>query len=382
MTSVISHYKSVIISGKNRKREIFSFVGCAAVILTTCALYDMTHLFEQHPWVYSTCLGIEGGLTFFLFLITNCKNQSSSIKKDFDKCKNRCRKVLKKEVRSIILTCHSGDSAAKNIENRMNIFFEGENFDLFYNELGDVVDQLNEKDMLSIGTDHQTIMADRFSYCVKILQNAGFTHSENNLLNFWSGKKAQRRADFRNSKNRTSLSDSNIGTMRVFLVIANEIIKCHSKNTGFIYSSLLKGIFRISASQAFGNIDVFLSNDKKGMEAGLIVNNYFWDIELPILQRLRQEGKVKCIMIHRLSPDNHWLTPVDLNKTACQTLPLFRRYLYVHKNIGDKESGCLFTKKTKKKHLRRDQVKPVLTWGKLKRYAQKWRLKSQRKKIS
>lgn len=90
--------------------------------------------------------------------------------------------------------------------------------------------------------------------------------------------------------------------------------------------SAISGLF---ASHAHEVVNVYLSSDRSSEEAGLTEDNHFWNGELPVLQRLVQEGKVAKIMLHRYNEkENKWDPPLELNSTQIDQIPLYRRTAY------------------------------------------------------
>ena len=152
------------------------------------------------------------------------------------------------------------------------------------------------------------------------------------------------------------------------------------------------------ASHATGIVDVYVSSDKNSERTGIKCGNYFWNVELPVLQRLKETGRVTKIMLNRYNEElKTWLPPIDLNSPQINKLPLYRQLPYKSKEKSAQylnDDSTLFDENdyymSKFNCLTVDAFdrwkkdcppRPYITIGKVKQMATIWKENARRKAI-
>jgi hypothetical protein len=110
------------------------------------------------------------------------------------------------------------------------------------------------------------------------------------------------------------------------------------------------------------------------------LGNFFWNAELPTLQRLLLRGIVKSIQICYYNPANKSWETFDLNNPKHGDVCLLRIASYHHKKIGDKDPSLFSDKKGQIDP--NSKPRPSLTLGRLRATCHKWRAYAQKKKKS
>ncbi len=88
----------------------------------------------------------------------------------------------------------------------MTQFLNGPDFDLFYDDLTEVMSKMTPPDLKSIRDGHPTPNAREFLRLVDVLDKNGFPNVRGRRINFWSGAKAQEKA-FQEGKDLLRLAD-------------------------------------------------------------------------------------------------------------------------------------------------------------------------------
>jgi len=167
-----------------------------------------------------------------------------------------------------------------------------ENFSEFYKELREALDQLTKEDVKTISAEEksQSDALKKFKKWFVKLNKAGFYDANGRPVNFWSGDEAQAEAN----QTLFSLSDADVPSISIVSKLGN-LLKDHSSRSlsdiAFFAGSAL------FADQASGNVFVYSSASNINEEEQNIftVNNFHWNIELPIVRAKQNAGLVKNI---------------------------------------------------------------------------------------
>lgn len=198
----------------------------------------------------------------------------------------------------------------------------------FVKETADLAIQIQDSDIESFGSEHLTPLASAFMDLYQELDRHGFYHTRGRSIHFWSGEAAYKKAVQRTSQ-RTSLDDNSVLSGD----IVHEIFKAYEilETEEGLISPLCQGhrLLKLYASsfavQATGDVVYYTSNDGQNKtQRSLTVGNYFWEAELPVLQRLYKRGIVTSISVLWL--DGEVWRPLDFH-SPCEggRLRLYRR---------------------------------------------------------
>jgi len=149
-----------------------------------------------------------------------------------------------------------------------------------------------------------------FKFLFEYLEQNGFPSKEKirHKPIFWSGEVAKEFAH----------SQTHFTSTRNFMITSfmNEL--CAEMIAAFPehaekFHLLYQRISSFYAETAFDCVDVYISSNKASEFPGLQVSNFFWDSELPVLQKLFQQGIVKDIRFHFFNDQTQtWDPPVSL----------------------------------------------------------------------
>lgn len=208
---------------------------------------------------------------------------------------------------------------------KMRAFLESPIFDLFYTEFSESTAALNEKDVTTIGTDNLSPAAIRFLKCFDTLNAHEFYNVNGRPINFWSGMNARQKAYAA-----PSLSDSQIAAVSLGFDICSAVQEIEKINNQSLLSLFLPAaLSSVFASQASGDVHVFMSSDKASELSGFQAGNHFWSSELPVLQRgrYRKSNPITKILVSFQVEGPTWTKPIDINSNA-SCLVLTRKLAY------------------------------------------------------
>lgn len=215
---------------------------------------------------------------------------------------------------------------------------------------------------------------------------------------FWSGqfaKNAAIRLVF--AQTNGAFTDVNIPTFSFLFGLVKELNKIGKGPADY---NVILALCATLASHATGIVHVYVSSDKNSECTGLKSGNYFWNVELPVLQRLRNTGQVTKIMINRYDQrSNAWLPAIDLNSSQIDLLPLYRQLPYTSQEQKNARSfnddstlfdaddyyrhkfGCL-TIDASDRWKQDCPPRPCITIGKLKHMARRWKENAKKQAIT
>ena len=214
---------------------------------------------------------------------------------------------------------------------KMKKFISGKDFDQFYDRLSHIMSDLTETDLQTIGISEPSKTAKEFLQLFDDLEAFGFYNFKETSRCFWSGAIGREKAS-----TSSHLDDSKIPAIILGFDICTEIQNIEMKNKQKLLFTLFPNALSSAfASQAKGDVFVYISNDVELERSSFQIGNNFWNSELPALQRLFQQGKVSRILVcrHRQSG---WSKPIDINSImGPHLLPIRRRTAYFAAPIED-----------------------------------------------
>lgn len=205
---------------------------------------------------------------------------------------------------------HSAEAEEKDSKKRKAFLYSGNSFYKFCEKLYQVLALLTPQDIATIRTDEETPLAKEFRQCVDILNDAGFYNVNGKPINFWSGEEAQEMAN----TVLTSLSDSNVPAISILSKLGMLLKDSHRALSDKMFGA---GSAEFTG-QASGDVLVYSSAaNVNEPEPVLTVGNFHWNVELPILIKLKMKGIVKNIqLVHFLHvrkniENGQWLQTVE-----------------------------------------------------------------------
>ncbi len=211
---------------------------------------------------------------------------------------------------------------SRNAIAKMESFISSDaELDKFLQEFINIAQKFNNKDLESLGTSAETPLAIRFKQLYKNVQDKGFYGSRGGKINFWSGKLAMDVAQ---------LQADEICSTKVpafcLMWLLDETLADSPHHTTHAFICALSKIF---ASEARGQVNVYISSEKPNEGSGLKASNYFWSVELPTLQKRLLSGDVTGIHLHLYNTKKRrWESPVDINSEQADLIPVYRRKAY------------------------------------------------------
>jgi hypothetical protein len=304
-------------------------------------------------------------------------DREMQILENFKRAEPDAKSVVRARINRISEVCL--DETAKAA---LNYFME-EKWEAFYQEFALASARFTREDFDSIGTSQPSVQVTRLMHCFYTLDQNGLDFVNGRRINFWSGQKAKQQA-----LNATSLSDSQIPAVCVGFDICRCIQKIENCNKQLILARFLPNVISaIFASQAKGEVEVFISSDKFSETASLTAGNNFWNSELPVLQALCQQHILKRISVYLKNSNDDWSSPIDFNSKESNKIPVVRRLPYQIGSpiLDDKDPSCFVQiERWKNPELfptwcQNAKARPNITLGSLRRIARQWRKNSQRK---
>lgn len=158
-----------------------------------------------------------------------------------------------------------------------------------------VLDGLHQEDIESLRSQQSTPKAQEFVSLFDFLEERGFPSYQDigKPVVFWSGKVAMD----------LSFHEKDKVSIRHFLSTHLMNALCHEMLLEFpdkkqeLYFFYF-GISSIYARFSSGSVDVYISSDKTSESPGLHAGNFFWEAELPMINKLFQDGIVHDIKFH------------------------------------------------------------------------------------
>lgn len=174
------------------------------------------------------------------------------------------------------------------------IKFINNDLETFYKKVVDFANNLTLDEISNIA-DKTNERRQLFDELFKELSNAGFSNIQGRYLGetptiaFWSGEHAQK---FMENANRIP-TDLTVPTYAAMLCIAKEGMQENEK----IRSLFMQALFTHYASNAVGKANVIISRPVVSghQESFVTAHNYFWEVELPVLWKLKRENIVNAI---------------------------------------------------------------------------------------
>ncbi|OHE70860.1 MAG: hypothetical protein A2007_04860 [Verrucomicrobia bacterium GWC2_42_7] len=186
---------------------------------------------------------------------------------------------------------------------------------------------IEKSDLDSMIEGRWTDNALRFKELIENLQR-DLLYSPIGGLSFWSGYDARK---YMENRERPLARTDLMTPVFCFLFATSRVIQQYEGIN--VYMAQL-ATCAILATQASGVVNVYISSDKKSEPVGMKSGNYFWEIELPILQKLKQGGQVSAIMLNLLdSNTDRWSAPIEWNSEQSNSLPVYRQKPYIL--VGD-----------------------------------------------
>lgn len=256
--------------------------------------------------------------------------KSKEIYDNFAHAKKGLINVLMEKIKgNKYYSMHSNQKAMVN-------FVESAHFDAFYEKFSVSISYFTEEDYESIGSTLPTPRTKELIECFESLDQNGFSLAQGNIINFWSGDEAKKRA-----WNDDSLSDSKIPAIAVGFDICRAIQQIENKKKYHIMARKLPNIVSaIFSSLAKDEVRVFISSNKQSEPASIIAGNNFFKAELPVVQRLASQNIVTKIFIYLQSKEGIWQHPVEFNSKEADCIPVVRRLPYKSGKVelDDKDS--------------------------------------------
>ncbi|AMQ10562.1 hypothetical protein [Brazilian marseillevirus] len=168
--------------------------------------------------------------------------------------------------------------------------------------------KLTREDFVSVGSGNETQTALEFLSLVK--DNEPTIGEKEHL--FWSGMEA------RKQRINNTVSDADYSYISFLFDLCQKNKERYSEQMTLVS-------FMISSCFAYfsrGTAHVFLSSDKPTEEPGLTTGTNFMEAELPVLQRLKQRGKIQKILVSRFVT-GIWKEPQEMNGEF--DIPVWRR---------------------------------------------------------
>lgn len=190
----------------------------------------------------------------------------------------------------------------------------------FVEKLGDVLDCLKMDDIYSLGAPVMTDNAARLVELYELLNHNGFCgvgafQKEKKAVSFWSGEVARLYLKHHSAQD-ALVNDGHVPAMAMLFSFNFTLMKHYRLPRNSAIPARMAVIFSaLYASQAYGTVHLFTSNDRKdetfgGLEAG----NNCWRAELPVLQQLLRSEKIEKILVHCYCDiTQKWLSSIDLN---------------------------------------------------------------------
>jgi hypothetical protein len=289
---------------------------------------------------------------------------------NFDKTKNEVKEILLDKISAYLKF-----SEILN-ENKMRTFLNSDKFDIFYQKFSLIISQFTQDDFDSIGMIQTSERVRSLINCFTMLDENGFPFVNSRKINFWSGQNARLRA-----QSDDALTDNKVPSISIGFDICTIIQKIERKNNSFILSSFLPSIISsVYASQARGEVNVYLSSDKLSEPSSISVGNNFWNGELPVLQKLYQQNLIRKIWIHLQIEKDTWAPPIDLNSEEANHIRLIRRHAYLSNNpmLNDSDLSSFIVEQKMgpteySAWCQNAASRPFITLGKIRQIARIWK---------
>lgn len=178
---------------------------------------------------------------------------------------------------------------------------------------------------------------------------------------FWSGKAARTQA----YEQTDYVCDNQVPLVSVLFEKGKKEAKDPLIQKEFFFA--ISRLFALTSTSAL----IFLSSDKPSEPPGLTIGTNFWEAELPVLWRLRQEGKLSiceiCLMETGKATRN-----LDLSQESLASFPIYRRYK--HPYDADEDSFVQDHYKAQDyEKWRKAKPRKAILFGNLLRMALLWR---------
>jgi len=238
-------------------------------------------------------------------------------------------------------------------------------------------ESLQDSDSESLNSKSLTESAQGFLELFEMLVENGVPSLDDGMsslddrggIHFWSGDEA--REYLSNPDN--YLIDVKIPAHSVMLEFARSLYPTkedEQERYEDIRYCFIAAMSAYTASSAKGEVHVFISNQDKTGKYSMRVGNYFWNVELPVLQKLKHAEIVTKIWLHfqdNIKP-SEW-TQMEIESSESNNIQLVRVHRVAAKNKPNPDSsitGKPFT------------MEPVetpchITLGCLRKGVQKWR---------
>ena len=202
---------------------------------------------------------------------------------------------------------------------------------IFFDTFGEngLLVKLNDIDIESIGTNHQTINASNAHEYVK-----KFMDLKNTNHTFWAGINARERAMIEPNYK----TDNSYGIISLLFNFCSKLKTC-----GFDALQLTNisfAISRIYAAQTTGIAKIFISSDKPSEKTGLTVGTNLWEAELPVLWNLYHRGIITDIQLYiddGVLYNSKWMSGVSMINDKIN-IPIYRRTWHYLDNDNTKSS--------------------------------------------
>ncbi len=292
-----------------------------------------------------------------------------AVKEDF-------RQYLKKYP----FTYKNAELTTTEIQKRSDFLDETkDNFEKFYQTLIEVLIKIKPEDIQTIASENESAHFKHFTDCYHSLDLEGFYSVNGKPIQFWSGQVAKNKI----IADQSQYSDSDIPAISVMYKL-NHFIQAEEKRRGSFFLKRLLAELNTAyfASQAKGIVNIYLATNKEKEKSGITIGNYFWNEELPILQKKYFRNEIQ-LRLFLWKGGDYWEGPYDIYKQS-HLVPVVRRNAYRCFSSPRLLDHSPERFETEEKMI--PEQKPFLTWSKqparpqvltlsnLKKITQLWRI--------
>jgi len=231
-----------------------------------------------------------------------------------------------------ILKWYEVDDRLDELFKFQDFIYKGSSLNKFYDEAVELLVCLQDRDIESLDSKNPTKSAQKFLQLFDTLEENGVPSLENREIHFWSGDEARVHL----SDPYRHLIDVKIPANSIILDFTRSLYpkdKVEQERYEDIRYRFIAAMSTYLASKAKKDVHVFISDqDKTGMYS-MRVGNYFWNVESPVLQKLKRAGIVNNIWLHfqdNTKPSG-W-TQMEIESPESNNIQLVRVHLVAAKN--------------------------------------------------
>lgn len=211
--------------------------------------------------------------------------------------------------------------------------------------------RLTSDDVNSISTDSATMMAKSFFTLCDQINESLFANvpSSDKSIAFWSGKAAESHI-INEGKFLVDRQSQKLKFIIAMIGCLNKI-RCHMNQVDlgdetdprFLdnVNLLCSASCAYFASHAGPEVHIYLSSDSAGKSSGFLINNFFWNGEMPVLMHLYSKGQVQKMVVHMHDVSTDTWHEFDFFSKEIAAAPAF----YHYEDDANKRSSVVTFKK-------------------------------------